>query len=54
LEGVWLDIDYMDGHADFSVNKTAFPSIKNLTQWIQSKNMRMILIVDAGLSAEDP
>jgi alpha-glucosidase (family GH31 glycosyl hydrolase) len=31
LEGVWIDIDYMDGYKDFSVNSTAFPTIKDLT-----------------------
>lgn len=52
LEGVWIDIDYMAEHADFSVNTTAFPTIKNLTKTIQAEGKRMILIVDAGLSAE--
>lgn len=31
LEGIWLDIPYLDGYADFSVNKTAFPDLKTLT-----------------------
>jgi len=36
LEGVWLDIPYMDKYADFSVDTTAFPSIMNYTQTIQA------------------
>lgn len=29
LEGIWLDIPYLDNYADFSVNATAFPTIKD-------------------------
>lgn len=54
LEGVWIDIDYMDGYADFTVNTTAFPTIKELTTKIQAEGKKMILIVDAGISAENP
>lgn len=53
LEGVWIDIDYMNGYSDFSVNSTAFPTIKTLTQSLQSNGQKMVLIVDAGLSSED-
>lgn len=28
LEGIWLDIPYLDNYSDFTVNKTAFPDIK--------------------------
>jgi alpha-glucosidase len=31
LEGIWLDIEYMDGYADFTVNTTAFPTIKDFS-----------------------
>jgi len=34
LEVVWLDIPYMDAYADFSVNSTAFPSLKKFTKTI--------------------
>jgi alpha-glucosidase len=53
LEGVWLDINYMEDHADFSVNKTAFPDLKTLTDTIHMNNQRMIPIIDAGLSSMD-
>lgn len=54
LEGIWLDINYMDEFADFSVNTTAFPDLKNLTDTIHQNGQRMIPIIDAGISAEDP
>lgn len=54
LEGVWLDIPYMDGFADFSVNETAFPGLAEYTNELKKQNKRMIVIVDAGISADDP
>lgn len=53
LEGVWIDIDYMNGYSDFSVNTTAFPTIKDLTNTLHSEGKKMVLIVDAGLSSMD-
>jgi alpha-glucosidase (family GH31 glycosyl hydrolase) len=32
LETIWLDIPYMDAYADFTVNTTAFPTIKDYTE----------------------
>ena len=54
LEGVWLDIDYMQGYNDFTVNNTAFPTIKELTQTLHTEGKKMILIVDAGINGGDP
>jgi len=53
LEGVWLDIPYMENFADFSVNATAFPNLDSYTKELQKQGKRMIVIVDAGLSADD-
>jgi len=52
LEGVWLDIPYMNNFADFSVDKVAFPSLKNFTESIQAEGLKMIPIIDAGISAD--
>jgi alpha-glucosidase len=38
LDVMWLDIPYMDGYADFTVNKTAFPDIKGLTTTLHNNN----------------
>jgi alpha-glucosidase len=38
LDVMWLDIPYMDGYADFSVNKTAFPDIKGLATNVHNNN----------------
>lgn len=31
LETMWLDIPYLDGYADFTVNATAFPTLGAFT-----------------------
>ena len=36
LEVMWLDIEYMDGYKTFTVNATAFPDIKALTEKLHS------------------
>jgi alpha-glucosidase (family GH31 glycosyl hydrolase) len=52
IEGVWLDIPYMDNYRDFTVNATAFPSLKAFTESLHQFDKRMIPIIDAGLSAD--
>ena len=54
LEGIWLDIEYMNGYADFTVNTTAFPSLNTtFTTALKAANQKLIPIVDVGLSSED-
>jgi len=55
LEGVWLDIPYMDTYHDFRVDTTAFGGLKAFARDIRNKHgMKLIPIVDAGLSADGP
>lgn len=54
LEGIWLDIPYMNKFKDFSVDTTAFPSLKEFTKSLHDAGQRLIVIVDAGISADDP
>jgi alpha-glucosidase (family GH31 glycosyl hydrolase) len=53
LEGVWLTNAYMNDYSDFSVNGTAFPDLAAYTQELRAQDKRMIVVVDAGLSADD-
>jgi alpha-glucosidase (family GH31 glycosyl hydrolase) len=53
LEGVWLDIDYTNDYDIFTVNTTAFPTIKALTTQLQADGKKVIPIVDAGLNSHD-
>jgi len=54
LEGVWLDIPYMADGADFSVDTTSFDGVKEFTDELHTVGQRMVVIVDAGISADDP
>jgi alpha-glucosidase len=38
LETVWLDIPYLDGYADFTVNETAFPSLGAFTEKLHNNS----------------
>jgi len=53
LEGVWLTNSYMSDSTDFTVNGTAFPNLGDYTKELQKQNKRLILVIDAGLSADD-
>ena len=43
----------MDKYHDFSVDNEAFPGLSNFADKLHDKQIRMVLIVDPGLSAED-
>jgi len=53
LDVLYLDIPYMDNYQDFSVNTTAFPSLQNFTSKLHANNQKIVLIVDAAISAEN-
>jgi alpha-glucosidase (family GH31 glycosyl hydrolase) len=53
LDAIFLDIPYMDNYVDFTVNKTAFPRLLELSQTLHQQNMHIIPIIDAAISAED-
>jgi alpha-glucosidase len=53
LEGVWIDIPEMDNFQDFTINKTAFPDLPGFTATLHSAGQKLVVIVDAGLSADD-
>ncbi|KAG0288941.1 hypothetical protein BGZ98_004050, partial [Dissophora globulifera] len=51
LDGVWIDIDYMDSFKDFSFDETRFPKakVRALAENLDANNQSMILIVDPGI-----
>ena len=53
LETVYLDIPYMKKYADFTVDEAAFPKLYELADRLHSANQRLVLIIDAAISAED-
>ncbi|KAF8916562.1 hypothetical protein BGZ52_000188, partial [Haplosporangium bisporale] len=54
LDGVWIDIDYMDKYKDFTFDELRFPEsrIKKLAESLAAKNQSMVLIVDPGIPVE--
>ena len=53
LEGLWLDIEYMNDYKNFEVNTTRFKSIPTLSNAMHKKGQKLITIVDAGFAADE-
>jgi alpha-glucosidase len=53
LETIWLDIPYLNGYADFTVNTTAFPDLKNYTDMLHSYHQHLVTILDGGIFADN-
>ncbi|KAF9343819.1 hypothetical protein BGX26_005172 [Mortierella sp. AD094] len=51
LDGVWIDIDYMDSFKDFSYDESRFPKakVRALAADLAANNQNMVLIVDPGI-----
>ena len=52
LDGICLDIDYMDGFRDFTLNEKALPDLKGVAARLRSDGIRIIPIIDAGVKKE--
>lgn len=53
LETIYLDIPYMKNYADFTVDLKAFNNIPALADRLHAAGQRLVVIVDAAISAED-
>lgn len=49
LDMIYLDIDYMDGFADFTVDTERFPDLAGLAAEMKQQGIRLIPIIDAGI-----
>lgn len=49
LDYICMDIDYMDGFADFTVNKKRFPDLKAFAARVRAEGIHLVPIVDAGI-----
>lgn len=52
LDCVYLDIDYMDGYKDFTVNEEAFPDFASYVAEKKAQGIHLIPIIDAGVKKE--
>lgn len=53
LDAIFLDIDYMEGFRDFSVNKEHFKDLAKTVADLKQKNIHIVPIIDAGIKVED-
>ena len=53
LDYIHLDIHYMNGYRDFTIDKTRFPDIKTLSEELKKDEIELVGINDAAIK-EDP
>ena len=53
LDCVYLDIDYMDGYKDFTVNGKTFPDFGKFVKETKEHGIHLIPIIDAGVKKEE-
>ena len=52
LDYICMDIDYMDGYRDFSVDANRFPDLKAFSQRMMEEGIHLVPIVDAGIKVD--
>ena len=52
LDYICMDIDYMDGYRDFSVDQSRFPDLKAFSASLLERGIRLVPIVDAGVKVD--
>ncbi len=53
LDAVYLDIDYMEGYKDFTVDIDRFPDLGALSKELKEQGIHLVPIIDAGVKIED-
>lgn len=53
LDAVYLDIDYMQDYADFTVNPRRFPDLPALARELKAQGIRLVPIIDAGIKKDE-
>ncbi len=51
-DGMWLDIEYMDGYRVFTWDSDSFPDVDGMLKRLAGEGFRVIAIVDPGLKYE--
>ena len=52
LDYICMDIDYMDGYRDFSVDPSCFPDLGAFARGLLEQGIRLVPIVDAGIKVD--
>ena len=50
---IYLDIDYMDAYKIFTVDKTKFPNMKQMTDRLKEQGFKVVTIIDPGVKIDD-
>ena len=53
LESIWVDREYMEGYRNFLVNTSRFEDLADLSKNLQTKNQKLITVVDAGFKLDN-
>jgi len=51
-DGIWLDIDYMDGYRSFTFHPEDFSNPEGLTDYLESIGFKTTVIIDPGIKAD--
>ncbi|TGY40328.1 DUF5110 domain-containing protein [Clostridium sartagoforme] len=53
LDGICLDLDYMDDYKDFSLSEERFSDFSSLNKRLKENGIKIIPIIDAGVKIEE-
>jgi alpha-glucosidase len=52
-DGIYLDIDYMDGYRCFTWNRKYFPDPKKMIKELAAQGFKTVVIIDPGIRVDD-
>lgn len=52
-DGIYLDIDYMDGYRCFTWNRKYFPNPKKMIKELADEGFKTVVIIDPGIRVDD-
>ncbi|WP_259066430.1 glycoside hydrolase family 31 protein [Mucilaginibacter sp. X4EP1] len=52
-DGIYLDIDYMDGYRCFTWNRKYFPDPKRMIKELAAEGFKTVVIIDPGIRVDD-
>jgi len=52
-DGIYLDIDYMDGYRCFTWNRKYFPDPKKMIRELSEQGFKTVVIIDPGIRVDD-
>lgn len=53
LDSVYMDIDYMEGFKDFTIDGSRFPDFPKFVEEMEKEHIHLVPIIDAGVKIEE-